>query len=76
MKYIIKGAAETEFSAQNFALATNTATLYYALSSVTRCVSAVAIPEIRIGLKALIAPIFGVDIIQHAIVQRGIVNGR
>jgi hypothetical protein len=50
------------------------AALYYVLSLITPYVPAVAIPEIKISLEALIASIFGVKIIQHLIMQRGTVN--
>jgi len=46
-------------SAQNIALVAVFAALYYVLSLITPYVPAVAIPEIKISLEALIASIFG-----------------
>lgn len=63
-----------KLSAQNVALMAVFAALYYVLSLITPYIPAVAIPEIKISLEALIASIFGVKIIQHLIMQRGTVN--
>ena len=76
MKYITKGTVQMKFLAQNVALTTTIATLYYVLSLITRYVSAVAILEIKISFEAFIASIFGVKITQHFIMQRGIINVR
>jgi uncharacterized membrane protein len=49
-----------KLSAQNVALVAVFAALYYVLSLITPYVPAVAIPEIKISLEALIATIFGI----------------
>jgi uncharacterized membrane protein len=57
--YYTKGL-KVKLSAQNAALVAVFAALYYVLSLITPYVPAVAIPEIKISLEALIATIFGV----------------
>jgi len=54
-----KGTVQMKLSAQNVALMAVFAALYYVLSLITPYVPAVAIPEIKISLEALIASIFG-----------------
>ena len=57
--YYTKGL-KVKLSAQNVALVAVFAALYYVLSLITPYVPAVAIPEIKISLEALIATIFGI----------------
>jgi hypothetical protein len=59
MKSFTQEAMKTKLTTRNVALAAIFAALYYVLSLITPYVPAIAIPEIKISLEALIASIFG-----------------